>query len=53
MNILLDPKFFNYLIMSLYFINSARWLIASNYGQFTYWAGAFIITYSVTFMVKQ
>jgi hypothetical protein len=51
MNLLTDPKAFNYLIMVLYFINSIRWAFAGNYGQVVYWVSAFFITFSVTCMM--
>jgi hypothetical protein len=51
MSILLDVKFFNYLIMSLYVVNSFRWLLHGDYGQTLYWTAAFLITFSVTFMI--
>lgn len=49
MSILLDPKFFNYLIMALYVLNSARWLMHGNYADVAYWLSAFAITATVTF----
>jgi len=49
MTILLDPKFFNYLIMALYVLNSARWLMHGNYADVAYWLSAFAITATVTF----
>jgi hypothetical protein len=51
MNILLDEKLFSYVIMVLYVLNCIRWAIEGNAGQFTYWASAAAITYSVTFMI--
>lgn len=51
MSYLLDPKFFNYLIMTLYLINSARWAIECNWGQFVYWIAAFALTFSISFMM--
>jgi hypothetical protein len=52
MSILLDVKFFNYLIMTLYLINSARWAIHGNYADVSYWLSAFAITATVTFGYK-
>lgn len=48
MNLLSDPKIFNYVIMSLYVANSLRWAFAGSWGDVAYWAGAFWITASVT-----
>jgi hypothetical protein len=49
MNLILDPKFFNYLIMTLYVANSIRWAIHGNYADVFYWMSAFAITATVTF----
>jgi hypothetical protein len=49
MNWILDPKIFNYLIMSLYVINSISWACRGGQAQFWYWICAFGITASVTF----
>jgi hypothetical protein len=49
MSIVLDVKFFNYLIMSLYLINSMRWLIHGSYADMFYWLSALSITATVTF----
>lgn len=46
-----DPKVFSYLILVLYTLNSTRWLFARNWGQALYWAAAFLITFSVTFLM--
>lgn len=43
-----DPKVFNYLILSLYLLNSLRWGIAGSWGDCLYWAAAFQITAAVT-----
>lgn len=48
MTFLLDPKFFNYLIMSLYVANSLRWVLAGSWADCSYWACAFGITATVT-----
>lgn len=48
-----DPKFFNCIILFLYFINSARWVIEKNFGQAVYWFGAFVITFAVTFLMEK
>jgi hypothetical protein len=52
MNILLDVKFFNYLIMSLYLANSIRWAVHGNYADVSYWLSALAITATVTFGYK-
>jgi hypothetical protein len=46
--ILLDPKFFNYLIMVLYCLNAVRWLVEGKYADTCYWLSAFAITATVT-----
>jgi hypothetical protein len=46
---LLDPKFFNYLIMTLYVTNAGRWLFAGSWADVCYWLSAFAITATVTF----
>ena len=48
MSIFKDPAVFNYLIMSLYVINSGRWALDRNWPQALYWVAAFAITLSVT-----
>ncbi|HYN54382.1 MAG TPA: hypothetical protein VES38_06730 [Methylotenera sp.] len=49
MSVLLDPKMFNYLIMVLYLLNSARWLVQGSYVDACYWLSALAITATVTF----
>jgi len=49
MNTLLDPRIFNYVIMGLYGLNAARWLIAGSYADCSYWLCALGITATVTF----
>jgi hypothetical protein len=49
MQYITDPKFFNYLIMTLYLMNCARWLVHGNYADVCYWLSAFAITATVTF----
>lgn len=51
MNFILDPKFFSYIIMTLYALNCLRWLYERDMGQVIYWGAAFAITYSVNFMI--
>lgn len=53
MNILLDPKLFNYLILILYFLSVVRWTIELNWGQVMYWSGALILTVAITFFMDK
>lgn len=50
--LILDPKFFNYLIMALYMLNAGRWAWHRNYADVCYWLSAFAITATVTFGYK-
>ena len=52
MNLFNNPALFNYVILTLYCLNAARWAFESRWGEAVYWAGAFIITYSVTFLLE-
>ena len=45
---LLDPKLFNYVIMSLYALNAGRWALAFNWVDMCYWLSALAITATVT-----
>lgn len=54
MRFLLDPKIFNYIIMTLYCLNSIRWGVNYFLGNGTwadcaYWLSALAITLTVTF----
>ena len=49
---LLDPRIFNYVIMSLYVLNSLRWGFAGRPADVCYWLSAFAITATVTFGYK-
>ena len=51
-SLLLDPKFFNYLIMMLYFLNACRWAWNKNPADTCYWLSALAITATVTFLYK-
>lgn len=44
----IDPKFFNYVIMSLYVLNTAWWAYHKSWGDAWYWASALSITAAVT-----
>lgn len=52
MKLLLDPKVFNYLIMTLYGLNVARWGVAGKVADVCYWLSALAITATVTFLYK-
>jgi hypothetical protein len=49
MNILLDPRAFNYLIMALYGLNAVRWAVEGKWADVSYWLSALAITATVTF----
>lgn len=48
-NVIADPKLFNYIIMVLYFLNAIRWLFAGSCADVCYWLSALAITATVTF----
>jgi len=52
MSFLLDPKVFNYVILSLYAINATRWAWNGSWADVCYWASASAITATVTFLYK-
>lgn len=52
MALLLDPRFFNYLILVLYLMNAIRWGYQRNLADTCYWLSAFAITATVTFLYK-
>lgn len=45
---LLDPRIFNYIIMTLYVLNSARWAWHGSWADTCYWLSATAITATVT-----
>lgn len=47
-----DPKFFNYVIMVLYFLNAIHWAFAKSIGDVCYWLSALAITATVTWLYK-
>lgn len=49
MSALLDPRFFNFLIMGLYGFAVLRWAIAANFWAAGYWACALGLTIIITF----
>jgi hypothetical protein len=46
---LLDPKLFNYLIMTLYLLSAIRWAAEGKWADMCYWLSALAITVTVTF----
>ena len=50
--ILRSPLLFPCIILFLYACCSLRWFIARDIGQGVYWIAAFLITFSVTFLMK-
>jgi hypothetical protein len=52
MRILSDPAVFNYVIMSLYAMNAARWAFHGGWADACYWLSALAITATVTFGYK-
>ena len=51
-DLVLSPKFFNYVIMSLYLLNAARWGVEGKVADVAYWLSALAITATVTFGYK-
>lgn len=52
LRLLLDARVFNYVIMSLYILNAARWAAAGKTADVCYWLSALAITATVTFLYK-
>lgn len=52
MTLLLDPKVFNYVILTLYALNAWRWAWHGSVADVCYWISAFAITATVTFLYK-
>ncbi len=50
--LLLDPKIFNYIILTLYGLNAARWAISCKWADVCYWLSAAAITATVTFLYE-
>ena len=48
MSYLLDPKVFNYVIMTMYVLNAGRWALNGSWADVSYWLSAFAITATVT-----
>lgn len=49
LNLFLDPRLFNYVIMALYLINAIRWGVHGSWADVCYWLSALAITATVTF----
>ena len=49
LEILFDPRIFNWVIMGLYLANSVRWGFAGSIADVCYWLSALAITATVTF----
>lgn len=49
MSVLLDPRLFNFVIMTLYGLNIARWSVAGNFWAAGYWSCALGLTVIITF----
>lgn len=50
MKFFLDPKIFNYVIMSLYLLSALRWGFERKPADVCYWLSALAITATVTFL---
>lgn len=48
----LDPRLFNFVIMTLYVLNACRWAIAGKLADTCYWISACAITATVTWGYK-
>jgi hypothetical protein len=51
LKIISDPKLFNCIIMGLYAIAAVRWFSVGKFGDGMYWVSAFMITFTVTFLM--
>jgi len=49
MQLLSDPRAFNFLIMGMYGCNAGRWALARSWADVCYWLSALAITATVTF----
>lgn len=50
---LFDPRLFNFVIMTLYLVNTVWWAYHRNWPQALYWFAAFQITAAVTWGVTK
>jgi hypothetical protein len=48
LGLLLDPRVFNFVILSLYLLNAGRWAYHGSWADVCYWLSAFAITATVT-----
>lgn len=48
MNLIGDPRIFNFVIMGLYALNALRWALHGNWADAAYWCSALSITATVT-----
>ncbi len=51
-DLIMDPRLFNLVILFLYALSATRWFIAGSFGDGMYWVSAFMITFTVTFLMK-
>ena len=49
MNIVFDPKLFNYIILVLFLFAAIRWGYEGKWGDCLYWFSAFTLNIAVTF----
>jgi len=49
LNVLLDPRVFNIVLLALFGLATIRWAFAENWAQTLYFAGAFALNWAVTF----
>ena len=49
MQLLLDPRFFNYVIMALFMVSAVRWAFAGSWVDASYWLFSLALTATVTF----
>ena len=50
--LLMDPRIFNFVIMTLYMLNAGRWAVHKSWADVCYWLSALAITATVTFGYK-
>lgn len=50
--LLLDPAFFNYVLMALYIMATVRWCAAKKFGDALYWFCALLMTVVLTWFKK-
>ena len=49
MQLIFDPKIFNFIIMALYALSAVRWAVNGSWADMFYWLSALAITLTVTF----